>query len=100
MTKSVIAMLLCVVTSGKFMHAQDTHRALLSLSDAIAFAVQNNPDVLVAQKKINAAAGRVLQAGHIPNTEFSVLYNLTPTNFSFGEAEGKDIELSQQIIVG
>lgn len=69
----------------------------LSLNDAITIALNNNPDLLAAQKEIEAASGRVLQAGRIPNPELSVTFNEVPTNFSFGDAGEKDIGLSQPI---
>ncbi len=75
--------------------SQTTER--LSLSDAIALALNNNPAILSAQKEIDAASGRVLQAGRIPNPELSVTFNEVPTNFNFGDAGEKDVGLSQPI---
>ncbi len=69
----------------------------LSLSDAIALALQNNRDVLKAQKEIEAAEGRILQAGRIPNPELGVAWNESPKIFNFGDANERDISLSQQI---
>ena len=75
--------------------SQTTER--LSLSDAIMLALSSNPEILASQKEIEAAAGRVLLAGHIPNPELSVTFNEVPTNFNFGDAGEKDIGLSQPI---
>jgi outer membrane protein, heavy metal efflux system len=69
----------------------------LSLSDAIVLAHRNNPDVLRAQKEIEAAEGRILQAGRIPNPELSVAWNESPNVFNFRNANERDISLSQQI---
>ncbi len=70
---------------------------MLSLSDAIALAHRNNPDILRAQKEIEAAEGRILQAGRIPNPELGVAWNESPKVFQFGDASERDISLSQQI---
>ena len=69
----------------------------LSLKDAISLALQNNPDVLRAQKEIDAASGRILQAGKIPNPEFGVSWNETPQNFNVLDADERDIGIVQQI---
>lgn len=86
--------LLCLLcTSVLFSQTPDR----LSLNSAIAIAVQSNPDVLAAQKGIEAAAGRVRQAGRIPNPELSVTYNETPTNFSLSDAGEQDIGIFQPV---
>jgi len=69
----------------------------LSLNDAIMIALQNNSDIIKAQKEIDAAGGRILQAGRIPNPELSVNWNETPTNLNIGDADERDIGLSQEI---
>lgn len=75
--------------------AQTTEK--LSLNDALTIALNNNPEISAAQKEIDAAFGRVLQAGRFPNPELSVTYNEVPTNFNFGDAGEKDVGLSQSI---
>lgn len=75
--------------------AQTTEK--LSLDGALTIALNNNPEISVAQKEIDAASGRVLQAGRIPNPELSVTFNEVPTNINFGDAGEKDIWLSQPI---
>lgn len=75
--------------------AQTTEK--LSLNNALTIALNNNPEISAAQKEIDAASGRVLQAGHIPNPELSVTFNEVPTNFNFGDAGEKDVGLSQPI---
>ncbi len=69
----------------------------LSLHDAVTIALKNNPEVLRAQREIDAASGRILQAGRIPNPELSVTFNEMPTNVRFGDANEKDVGLSQPI---
>ena len=81
---------------GSFAALSQTHEKL-SLPDAITLALQNNQDVLKAEKEIDAAEGRVLQAGRIPNPEFGVAWNESPSAFSLGAAEERDISLSQAL---
>lgn len=69
----------------------------LSLNDAVSRALQNSPDLLRARKEIDAAGGRILQAGRIPNLELEVSWNETPSGFNIGDADEKDIGISQQI---
>jgi len=69
----------------------------ISLPEAIRLGLEMNPDILQAKQEINAARGRILQAGRIPNPELSLTYNEVPTNFSFGVANEKDIGFSQTI---
>jgi len=69
----------------------------LSLNDAIRLALQNNPDILRAQKEIDAADGRILQAGKIPNPELGISWNETPQNFNVNGADERDIGIVQQI---
>ena len=64
----------------------------LSLSDALSLA-QNNFEVFSALKEVDAASGRMLQAGRIPNPELYVLFNEVPTDFNFGNANERDIGL-------
>lgn len=69
----------------------------VSLHQAIALAMEHNPDVLRARKEIDAASGRILQAGRIPNPELEVSWNETPTNFNIADADERDIGIRQQI---
>ena len=69
----------------------------LSLADAISEALQHNPQILSAQKEIDAAEGRILQAGKIPNPELGLSWSETPLNFNIGDADERDIGISQQI---
>ena len=69
----------------------------LTLSEAIEIAIKNNPQILTAEKEKLAAEGRILQAGRIPNAEFSLESNVIPTNFSFGNAGELDFNFSQPL---
>ncbi len=86
-----VVLLVCVSTTT----AQQPQR--LSLPEAISIALQNNERVLTAQRDVEAASGRILQAGRIPNPDLSVTYNEVPTNFSLGDAGERDVGISQTI---
>lgn len=60
-------------------------------------ALKNNPDLLRGQKEIEAAGGRVLQAGKIPNPKLEFGWNETSLNLNIGEADEKDIGIIQKI---
>lgn len=86
-----VSLMLCFF---KTLSAQPT--TALSLDDAITMALNNNPKILAAQKEIDAADGRILQAGRISNPEFGVSWNEAPS-FNIGKAGERDIGVSQQI---
>lgn len=67
----------------------------IALNEAIETSLKNNPQVLTARKEIEAAEGRILQAGRIPNAEFSIESNEIPTDFSFGDTGELDFNFSQ-----
>ena len=67
------------------------------MNDAVTLALERNPRVLIALQEIEAAGGRALQAGRIPNPEIGVRWNGTPGNFDVREADERDIGVSQQI---
>lgn len=77
------------------LHAQLPER--LSMQQAISIALESNPDVLRAQKLIDAAAGRILQAGRIENPELSFGWSESPTPFNIGGAHERDFGISQAI---
>jgi cobalt-zinc-cadmium efflux system outer membrane protein len=68
----------------------------LSLEEAVATARQHNEQILAAQQELDAASGRVLQAGRIPNPEVGIAWGF-PRNLQIGEAEERVIGISQQI---
>lgn len=86
-----VLVLLCWVSS----FSQKVER--LSLHDAIEIALQNNPEVLRARREIDGAEGRILQAGRIPNPEIEISLNEMPSLFKFGDADARDISISQQV---
>ncbi len=69
----------------------------LSLRDAVDIGLKNNPAILRLQSEIDAADGRILQAGKIPNPELGVSWNETPTSFNIGEANEFQVGIVQPI---
>ncbi|KAF0141814.1 MAG: cobalt-zinc-cadmium resistance protein CzcC [Stygiobacter sp.] len=69
----------------------------LTLNEAIETAVKNNPQILTIEKELLAAEGKILQAGRIPNAEFSIESNEIPTNFSIGNSGELDFNFSQTL---
>lgn len=67
----------------------------LTLQQAIDLAMANNPQVLSAQKEIDAARARILQAEAIPNLEFGLNWDETPSNFNITKAGERNIGLVQ-----
>ncbi|MBI5474938.1 MAG: TolC family protein [Ignavibacteriae bacterium] len=88
-------LLVLFVANGTMPFASAQTTETLSLNDALAIALNNNPEIGAAQKEIDAARGRVLQAGRIPNPELSVTFNEVPRGINLGDAGEKDIGLSQ-----
>ncbi len=95
MTRHVLKAGLLVLCCFRICASQTTEK--LTLSDAIALAHLYNPEIVRAHKEIEAAEGRILQAGRIPNPELSVAWNESPRVFGFGNANERDISLSQQV---
>lgn len=67
----------------------------LTLQQAIDLALLNNPQVLAAQKEVDAAGARILQAEAIPNLEFGLNWDETPSNFNITKAGERNISLVQ-----
>jgi cobalt-zinc-cadmium efflux system outer membrane protein len=88
--KTVIVLLLCPLLI--YGQAQK-----LSLNDAVEIAIKNNRQILTAEKEIIAVEGKILQAGRIPNAEFSLESNVIPTNFSLGNAGELDFNFLQPL---
>jgi cobalt-zinc-cadmium efflux system outer membrane protein len=63
----------------------------------VQLALRNSPAVRAAGKSVEAAEGRVLQAGRIPNPTFAVAWNESPSLLKPGEAIERDVRLSQPI---
>ena len=69
----------------------------LSLAEAITLALRNNDQVITAQREVDAASARILQAGRIPNPEIEVSWGEAPSFFKIGEADEIDISFRQEI---
>ncbi len=96
-TTGILFLLLPFIAFGQLAPKAPGKAEKLSLQDAIQLALNNNPDLLRAQKEIDAASGRILQAGRIPNPEVEFGWNETPLNFNIRDADEKDIGVIQQI---
>ena len=89
--RSCAAILFSVLLVMENSRAQDH----LTLQQAIAIAMANHPKVLVGQKEIEAARARVLQAEAIPNVEFGLNWDETPSNFDLSAAGERNLGLVQ-----
>lgn len=69
----------------------------LTLQQAVGLALANNPQVLAAQKEVEVAQARILQAEAFPNLEFSVNWDETPSNFDITQAGERNIGLVQPL---
>jgi cobalt-zinc-cadmium efflux system outer membrane protein len=67
----------------------------LRLADAVSIALQSNPEVQIALQEIDAAEGRILQAGRMPNTELGISWSEAASPISIIGANELDIGLSQ-----
>jgi len=76
---------------------ENINKVKLSLNEAIGISLQNNPEVISALKEIDAAAGRILQAGRLGNAELSLEANEIPNGYEFGEAGELDFNFNQSI---
>lgn len=83
----LISFLLLIKNSG----AQEK----LTLQQAIELAMANNPQVLSAQKEVDAASARILQAEAIPNLEFGLSWEETPSNFNITKAGERNLGIVQ-----
>ncbi len=66
-----------------------------SMEEAIRFALEHNPAVARARLEIEAAAGRVLQAGAIPSAELSFSWGEIPPDFSLSGYGDRSLGISQ-----
>ncbi|NUM74652.1 TolC family protein [candidate division KSB1 bacterium] len=87
----------CVAFLFSFLFVMENSGAQekLSLQQALDLAMNNNPQVLVAQKEVDAANARILQAEAIPNLEFGLNWDETPSNFDITKAGERNIGLVQ-----
>jgi cobalt-zinc-cadmium efflux system outer membrane protein len=79
-----------------FGYAQENNDKIeLSLNAAIDTALTNNPEVIASLKEIDAADGRILQAGRLQNAEISLEVNEIPPGDDLGQASEVDLNFSQ-----
>ena len=91
-------LILWLFCSIVFLNAQQKNKAeTLSLQQAIQISLSNNLILIAAQKEIDAADGRILQAGRLQNAEFSIDVNEVPTGFDVGKTGEIDFNFSQEI---
>lgn len=69
----------------------------LSLDQAIHIALKNNPSIQRAQKEIEAAAARILQAEAISDPEIGISWSEVPSNLNFADAGEKSLGLVQSL---
>ncbi|MFZ5947170.1 MAG: TolC family protein [Stygiobacter sp.] len=69
----------------------------ITLNEVIEISLKNNSQILTAQKEIEVFGGKILQAGRIPNAEFSIESNEIPKSFSLGNAGEVDFNVSQPL---
>lgn len=99
-----IVLLIIITLLAKNINAQDlkvisdiSKTNPITLNQAIETAIKNNLQILTTEKEILAFGGRILQAGRIPNAEFSVESNEIPKKFSFGRSGELDFNFSQPL---
>ena len=86
-------LVLCIVHGVALPQPSDR----LTLDEAVAIALTQNVRVLTALQEVQAADGRVSQAGRVSNPEISFIWNEMPTDFSLGDADERDIGITQEI---
>ena len=86
-------LLFLLLLAWTWSHAQDS----LSLSTALSLTLRNNPIIQKARKEVEAVDARVLQAGRIPNPTLGIAWNESPSVSRPGDANERDIRLSQAI---
>jgi cobalt-zinc-cadmium efflux system outer membrane protein len=69
----------------------------LSLNSAIETALNNNAEILSAKKEIDAADGKIFQAGRLQNAEFSLQMNEVSNRFAPGDVGQYDFSFSQPL---
>lgn len=69
----------------------------ISLPEAISWALQNNNQVMIAQRETDAASARILQAGRIPNPEIELSWGEAPSFLDLGKADELDVTFRQDI---
>ncbi|MCI0528408.1 MAG: TolC family protein [Nitrospira sp.] len=67
----------------------------LSLNDAVTLAMEQNPQIRLAKQGVAASEGLALQARAIPRPELSATWTGIPSGLEFGQAEEREIGMSQ-----
>ena len=76
-----------IIIFGALFSSGRAQEQRLTLEDAVAAALKNNPDILRAQKEVDASRGRLLQAEALPNPEIVLSNEAIPWSFRGGETE-------------
>ncbi len=87
--RSCVAVLFAILLFIKNTGAQEK----LSLQQAVALALRQNPQIILAQREIAAAQGQSMLAGALPPAEISS--RVEEINFDFAAANAIEIGLSQ-----
>ena len=94
--RQLLALFILIIAFG-FINAQERMNEELTLNEAIEIGLKNNPEALSALKEIDAANGRILQAGRLQNAELSIIANEVPSDFAFDETGELDLNFNQPI---
>jgi len=78
-----------------FLQAQE--KSSFSLEQAIVQAIKQNPEILAAQRQIEQARGRRLQASSPDQPELSFSWEKIPSGGSFSQAGDRIIEIGQNV---
>lgn len=76
---------------------QAQERPALSLETAVAAALKQNPEVLAAERQIEAARGRKTQAFSLEQPEFSLKWEKIPPGGSLSQAGDRIVEVGQNL---
>ena len=96
MRSTMLLIGVCLISFHSFELIAQTG-AELSLEQAIQVALKNNLNIQRAQKEIEAAAARMLQAEAIPDPEIGISWSEVPSDMSFSDAGEKSIGLVQPL---
>ncbi|MGH8003295.1 MAG: TolC family protein, partial [Limisphaerales bacterium] len=80
---------------GSIVQAQD--KPALSLEEAVALALKQNPEILAAQRQIDQARGRKSQAFSLDQPELSFRWEKIPSGGSFRQAGDRIIGIGQNL---
>lgn len=99
--RSVLILLLCgavfSIAAQQVNDSLEIEYQIITLNEAIEIAKKNNPVLASTSREIEAAEGRILQAGRLQNAEFSLEVNEIPSKFDFGKTGELDLSFNQTI---